>query len=281
MGNAFFLTLIETLNQISPVWIVVMEFFAAYGTVLLLFRFFGKEGLFVYVTMAIILANIQVLKLVSCPFFSDPIALGTVVFVSTYLAIEIVNEHYGKKEALKLVSLSFIGYFTFMVLMMLALSFSPLKEAQVIATSGDPEAFSFAYPMHDHLMAIFSPAPSIFLSSLLAFASSQTVNVHVFSHLKRIMKKRFLWVRGVVSSSISTLTDNMVFSVFAFIIFAKEPVSWGVVMHSYVLGIFIIRLTLAIFDTPMLYLSYVFRPKGLPDAAPSFGPFTKNNNASE
>jgi hypothetical protein len=274
MGNALFLTLIETLNQISPLWIVGMEFFAAYGAVLLLFRFFGKEGLFVYVTMAIILANIQVLKVVSFPILPDPIALGTVVFVSTYLAIEIVNEHFGKKEALKLVSLSFLGYFTFMVLMMLALSFCPLTAAQVIANGSDVEAFSFAYPMQEHLMAIFSPAPSIFISSLLAFASSQTINVHVFSRLKSLMKGRFLWVRGVVSSSISTLTDNLVFSVFAFIILAKEPIGWDVVMHSYVLGIFIIRLTLAVFDTPMLYLSYVFRPKDLA-AAPMPAAFVK------
>ena len=266
MGNAFFITLIEMLNQISPLWIAGIEFFAAYGAVLLMFRFFGKEGLFVYVTMAIILANIQVLKVVSFPVLPDPIALGTVVFVSTYLAIEIVNEHYGKKEALKLVSLSFLGYFIFMVLMIVALSFRPLTEAQVLANGGEVEAFGFAYPMQEHLMAIFSPAPSIFISSLLAFASSQTINVHVFSHLKSLMKRRFLWVRGIVSSSISTLTDNLVFSVFAFIIFAKEPVGWDVIMYSYVLGIFIIRLTLAVFDTPMLYLSYVFRPKDLATA---------------
>ena len=266
MGNAFFITLIEMLNQISPLWIAGIEFFAAYGAVLLMFRFFGKEGLFVYVTMAIILANIQVLKVVSFPVLPDPIALGTVVFVSTYLAIEIINEHYGKKEALKLVSLSFLGYFIFMVLMIVALSFRPLTEAQVLANGGEVEAFGFAYPMQEHLMAIFSPAPSIFISSLLAFASSQTINVHVFSHLKSLMKRRFLWVRGIVSSSISTLTDNLVFSVFAFIIFAKEPVGWDVIMYSYVLGIFIIRLTLAVFDTPMLYLSYVFRPKDLASA---------------
>ena len=77
------------------------------------------------------------------------------------------------------------------------------------------------------------------------------------------MKRRFLWVRGIVSSSISTLTDNLVFSVFAFIIFAKESIGWDVLLLSYVLGIFVLRLVLAIFDTPMLYLSYVLRPKDL------------------
>ena len=263
MGNAFFITLIETLNQISPMWVAVMEFFAAYGALLLLFRFFGKEGLFAYVAIALILANIQVLKVVSFPILPDPLALGTIVFVSTYLAIEIINEHYGKKEALKLVSLGFASYFIFMLLMTIALSFSPLTEAQVIESGSAPASFAFAFPMQDHLMAIFSPAPSIFISSLLSFAASQVVNVHVFSHLKRLMKKRLLWVRGVVSSALSTIMDNLVFSVFAFIIFAKEPIGWDVILCSYVLGVFIIRLMLAVFDTPMLYLSYLFRPKSL------------------
>ena len=53
-------------------------------TILLLLKLFGEVGIFIYTVIAIISANIQVLKIVEFPFFSNPIALGTILFSSTW-----------------------------------------------------------------------------------------------------------------------------------------------------------------------------------------------------
>ena len=60
---------------------------------------FGEIGLYIYSAIAIIVANIQVLKLVKFSFFSEPIALGTVLFASTFLCTDILAEYYGAKKA--------------------------------------------------------------------------------------------------------------------------------------------------------------------------------------
>ena len=51
----------------------------SFSFVLIFLKLFGKVGLYVYSVIAIIAANIQVLKIVKFSFFSDPIALGTIL----------------------------------------------------------------------------------------------------------------------------------------------------------------------------------------------------------
>ena len=67
--------------------------------IILLFKLFGKNGLYVYNIVAVLAANIQVLKGMQLSFTNGPVALGTVVFSSTYLCSGILTEHYGKDAA--------------------------------------------------------------------------------------------------------------------------------------------------------------------------------------
>ena len=260
MGNTFFIDIIAYLETIDPLFILLAEIILSYVMVLLIFKYFGKEGLYTYITMAIIIANIQVLKLVPFSFFSNPIPLGTVVFVSTYLATEIINEHYGKQAAILAIKLSFLGYLCFVILMTLTLSFSPIT-VEKLKAGEDINDYIWAFSIQDHLKALFMPAPSILLSSLLAFASSQLINILIFSKLLILFKNKFLWFRGIISSSIGTLLDNIVFSFCAFWFLAKEPVALSILIFSYILGVFWLRLGLSFIDMPMLYLSYKFKPK--------------------
>ena len=86
-------------NSFAPIytWIVFLLF--CFFSVLIFLKLFGEVGLYVYSVIAIIAANIQVLKLVKFSFFSEPIALGTVLFASTFLCTDILAEYYGTKKA--------------------------------------------------------------------------------------------------------------------------------------------------------------------------------------
>ena len=65
--------------------------------VLAVYRFMGKTGLFVWMAIASILANIQVLKLVE--FFGWDITLGNVLYGTSFLATDIISENYSKDLA--------------------------------------------------------------------------------------------------------------------------------------------------------------------------------------
>ena len=59
-------------------------------------KFFKKEGLFVWVSISTIIANILVCK--SVDILGVTTSLGNVMFASNFLATDIMSEKYGFKE---------------------------------------------------------------------------------------------------------------------------------------------------------------------------------------
>ena len=69
MLQDFFLHLSFSLNNTSVLVIWLFQIVFCYFSILCALKFFGKTGIYVYVALAIILANIQVLKVIEFPFF--------------------------------------------------------------------------------------------------------------------------------------------------------------------------------------------------------------------
>ena len=98
---------------------MVFFLFLSFASVLIFFKLFGEVGLYIYTVIAIIAANIQVLKIVKFSFFEEPIALGTILFASTFLCTDILAEYYGAKSARKNILLGFSGFLLMTILMLL------------------------------------------------------------------------------------------------------------------------------------------------------------------
>ena len=81
--------------------LLILSLLITYSMVLLVFRIFKKEGLFLWTIIATIAANIEVLILVNA--FGMEMTLGNILFASTFLVTDILSELYGKKEAQKAV----------------------------------------------------------------------------------------------------------------------------------------------------------------------------------
>ena len=113
-------------NSLSTDYIWIIFLFFSFFAVLVFLKIFGEIGLYIYSVIAIIVANIQVLKLVKFSFFSEPIALGTVLFASTFLCTDILAEHYGSKKARLNVLIGFAGFLFMTLLMLFTLGFKPL-----------------------------------------------------------------------------------------------------------------------------------------------------------
>ncbi|MGT0299084.1 queuosine precursor transporter [Staphylococcus aureus] len=75
----------------------LVTFIATFVLMVLMYRFFGKQGLIAWVAIGTIIANIQVIKTVE--IFGISATLGNVMFASIYLATDILNDIYGRRVA--------------------------------------------------------------------------------------------------------------------------------------------------------------------------------------
>ncbi|MFW5734973.1 MAG: queuosine precursor transporter, partial [Oceanidesulfovibrio sp.] len=73
--------------------------------VVIIYRYFGKAGMFGLVVFNLVLCNIQVLKVID--IFGMTTTLGPVLYASVFLATDILSEHHGKAEARRAVLLGF------------------------------------------------------------------------------------------------------------------------------------------------------------------------------
>jgi len=89
----------------------------------LIYRFFGKFGLYAVIVASVITANIQVLKTVQ--LFGLVATLGNVLYAGIFFATDILSEVYGKKAARRGVWLGFIGMALMTLWMQLGLKFIP------------------------------------------------------------------------------------------------------------------------------------------------------------
>ena len=73
--------------------------------VVLMYKLFGKYGMYAVVVMSSIICNIQVVKLVN--LFGMTATLGNIVYASNFFATDVLSEYYGKREASGAVWLGF------------------------------------------------------------------------------------------------------------------------------------------------------------------------------
>tara|TARA_R100000027_G_scaffold42073_3_gene31412 strand:+ start:4540 stop:5304 length:765 start_codon:yes stop_codon:yes gene_type:complete len=246
--------LLEQLQALPPEFIWISLLLTAFAVILALHRWFGPAGLYVYMAVAIIGGNLHVLKLTQFSVFPDPVALGTILFSTTFLCTDILTEYHGAAAARKGVILGFVGLVLFDLFLFAAIAFRPLDPSE-------GELGASAAAMQNHLEAIFLPAPGILIASLAAYLISQFNDIWVFSRLRTVTKGKHLWLRNNLSTWFSALVDSIVFSVLAFVVFAPEPVSWKPLIFTYILGTYGLRVLVAVLDSPVVYLA---RPKQAP-----------------
>ncbi len=240
------------------VWFIML--ILCFLSILVFLRLFGYVGLYVYSAIAIIAANIQVLKQANFNFFSSinekiipfyepsPIALGTILFASTFLCTDILSEYYGKEKARKNVLIGFCSFFLMTILMLVTIGIQPAEDEWVSM-------------VQESLAILFTPMTSIFVASMIAYLISQYFDIWFFSYLKTVSSNKFLWLRNNVSTAVSSLIDNTIFSIFAWIILNPNPFPLSDVIMTFILGVYLLRIFIAILDTPFIYLAKYFIPE--------------------
>ncbi|MEM4472263.1 MAG: queuosine precursor transporter [Archaeoglobaceae archaeon] len=214
-----------------------------FSGVTLAYRFFGKAGLFAWMAIAIIIANIQVTKIIEV--FGLVTAMGNVIYGSTFLATDILTERHGVKEARKAVLIGFFAMIFATLIMQITILFEP-HESDFVS---------------DAMITIFKFMPSAMVASLTAYLISQLHDVWAFQKWKERTKGRFLWLRNNASTMVSQFIDNVTFTVLFFVVFNPEfliTLGWKGIFEIFITS-YALKFIIAIMDTPFIYLSTSFK----------------------
>lgn len=202
--------------------------------VLLAFRL-GKTWVIALIAVSTVLANIFVLK--GMYLFGLASTGGNVVYASIFLGTDLLAEHYGKKTARQAVMIGFFCSIFFLVTSQFILKFTPAD-------------YDFA---SGALETLFSLTPRIILGSMTAYLISQNLDIWIFYKIKNKTGDRLLWLRNNASTWASQLVDSVIFHLIAF---------WGVFPNLWqlILFVYLVKIIIAIIDTPFIYLSKLIKP---------------------
>jgi hypothetical protein len=158
--------------------------------------------------------------------------LWPVVFVTT----DLINEYFGRKGVRRITLLT-AGMISWVFILLWVARVIPATEFSGV----DDTSFD----------RVFGQSQWIIVGSLAAFLVSQLVDVFVFHVLRRKSGARMLWLRATGSTVVSQLID----SVIVIWIGLAIPLGWDFEQFASVaLPNYLIKLVIAVFMTPVIYL---------------------------
>lgn len=222
--------------------LLIATLIAEYTGVVLAYKFFGRNGLYAWIGLATVLANIEVMILVRA--FGIEMTLGNILFATTFLVTDILSENYGKKYATKGVWIGILSSISFMVISFSWLLYVP-SENNVTT-----EAFK----------GLFAYTPRIVISSLVVFAIVQNLDVWLYHKVwdttsqKTGNREKGLWIRNNSATIISQVVNAVLYNVFAFGgMYPKAT------MVQIIVSTLVIYIITSLADTPFIYWSRKIR----------------------
>jgi len=207
------------------------------GSAVLLFRLFGRQGLYASIIISLLLANLQGPKLTMV--FGLQTSMGVILYSSIYFSTDLLSECYGRREANRAVMIGFLVSIMIIVMTSISLLYLP---------SNQPKTAEFALRIHQATQTLFDFSPRFILGSLLAYFISQFFDVWVFHWIKLRTGGKHLWLRNNASTLLSQAIDTVIYGV---------VVWWGVVDFITAMQLaaakYLFKVIIALLDTPFIY----------------------------
>ena len=194
---------------------------------------------------------------VSLPVTGDTRVMpgAALAYALTYFATDCYGELYGRRPAQTVVNTGFA-----MNLVLLVLVWSTIL-SPAAPSSIDPGTFR----------TVLGSSTSIVVGSLCAFVVSQNWDVFVFHALRERTNVAHLWLRNVGSTATSQAIDTVIFVVVGFAlapsVLGGTVLPWSVIA-ALVVGQYILKLLIAVCDTPFVYAVVGFLGDGEGVGAP-------------
>lgn len=218
-----------------------------------IYKLFGKTGLFAWIALGTVLANIQVIKSIEFDFgfFVIAATLGNIMYGTLFLVTDALGEKYGVKSARKAVYIGFFSLIATVIIMRMAIAFTPDEWGETA---------------NEALKTIFIPMTRVMIGSLIAYAVSQMLDVTLFEKLKqRFPEKNKLYIRNIGSTVVSQLVDTIIFVPIAFLSIGPFVMFPNDLVFEIFWTTYFIKLLVAILDTPFVYIIRSIKPLDLLD----------------
>ncbi len=235
------------LTNWNPELFTLINGFAAVFLMMLMLRIGGSSGIQAYVYLALIVANIQVLKGTNFFFIDEPVPLGTLVYGTISIALSIITEFYGKDLAKKTIWMGMIFMLGFTSMMLITIDYRPLNP-----TSISPE-MNFLYENHSLMKSLFTPMPAILVSGLLAYLISERALVYLQISFQHFI--RSVVARTYLTNSIAALLDLFIMNFLCWIVFNPNPITIKQLFISYIISSYPFRLLTASIAIPVIKLA--------------------------
>ena len=225
--------------------LLLVSLILTFSAVLILFRLFQEQGLYLWTVIATIAANVEVLIVVNA--FGMEMTLGNILFASTFLVTDILSELYSKKSAQQAV---YLGIATSVIFILISQSWMLYV----------PNENDFASPA---IRTVFFNTPRLMIVGIVVYVIVQLFDVWAYHKWWAYTKqkfgdsRKFLWLRNNGSTMVSQLLNTLLFTWGAFLGTHNTATLISIAMSSY-----IIFLVTSIADTPFVYLArYLHRKK--------------------
>jgi hypothetical protein len=165
---------------------------------------------------------------------------AALAYALTFFASDCYSELYGRHAAQVMVNVGFAMNF-----ILLGLVWST-----ILAPAVNPESAA-------QYRAVLAPGTNIVLGSLLAYLVSQNWDVLVFHRIREATGESMLWLRNIASTATSQAIDTVLFVAIAFYV-APQVLGFGTqfeipVILSLIVGQYLLKLLIALVDTPFVY----------------------------
>ncbi|WP_210380894.1 queuosine precursor transporter [Borreliella valaisiana] len=200
-----------------------------YTTLGILYRFFGKSGLFCFNAIISTISNIIILR--NLKAFEMSLNLSGITFLSALFSLNLMVEKYNKKEATNSVILSLLLNITFTIMINFMIMFNNNK----LDTSDIH--FKILFNNFTYILTI--------LIGTYVFFLSQYINILLYNYFKQI-KIKSLWIIHPLSRLISGYVANLLVSISINTIFKYYPETKNIELTK---GSLILTLTIIIIDT--------------------------------
>lgn len=202
----------------------------SFTSIILCYKYLGKNGLFLWIIVATLVSNIQTVKTVE--LFGLETSLGTILYGSTFLATDILNYKYGLKESRKTITYGFLSMIIMTIFMIICLLYQP-----------SVNDFS-----QESLSIIFSFNIRITIASLVGFCVSQFMDTLMFHKLQKKYKK--LWLSNNASTMFCQIVDTVIFTLITY----AGTMNLNAIIEI-MISMYIFKFFVALLDTPFMYLA--------------------------
>lgn len=209
----------------------------SFSLVILSYRLFGKVGMWIWMAIATIVANIEVAKCVD--IFGLAVTLGNVIYGSTFLSTDILSENHSHEDAKKSVYIGFFFLLASTLLFQVSLRFIP-NESDFASES---------------MKTLFSLVPRFAVASTVCFFISNRIDVFLYKKIGEHTDKA--WIKNNAATMTAQLLDSVMFTFLAFGGLYDIKTLWELAFTTYLM-----KVVIAVLDTPFLYWAKRLKERG-------------------